>query len=325
MKIFVAGAGGFIGGHLVNDLISKNHNVICADIKPLKEWYQVNNKSKNFDKIDLKNLKNCEDITQDVNQVINLACDMGGIGYITTYKAECMLSVLVNTNLLIASKKNNIKNYFFSSSACIYPDNLQSNNKSLALKETDAYPANCQDGYGWEKLFSERMCRHFKEDFGLEVRISRFHNCYGPYGAWRDGREKAPAAIARKFVEAKLLKKNSVEIWGDGNQLRSFMYVDDAVIGIQKLINSNYPDPVNVGSSEDVSINKLSDILEEISGIKPKRNYNLNAPRGVFNRNSDNTLIKKLINWEPSISLKIGMEKTYKWIYDEFKKANNLN
>ena len=325
MKMLVTGAGGFIGGHLVNDLIQKGYQVISVDRKPFDEWYQINTNSNNIEKLDLKEFDNCKKITKGIDQVINLACDMGGIGYITNYKADCMLSVLVNTNLLRASKENNLKNYFFASSACIYPHNLQLSNEALALKETDAYPANCQDGYGWEKLFSERMCRHFQEDFGFQVRIARFHNCYGPYGAWKGGREKAPAAMARKFVEAKLLKKNDIEIWGDGNQVRSFMYVDDAVTGIQKLINSNYSDPLNVGSSEDVSINRLSDILEEISGIKPKRNYNLDSPQGVYNRNSDNTLIKKIINWEPSIGLKSGMEKTYKWIYDEFKKTNNLN
>lgn len=325
MKILVAGAGGFIGGHLVNDLISKKHDVVAVDRKPFNEWYQINNLSNNIEKLDLKNYDNCKKIINNIDQIINLACDMGGIGFISNYKAECMLSVLVNTNLLRASKDYNIKNYFFSSSACIYPYNLQSNEKSLALKETDAYPANCQDGYGWEKLFSERMCRHFQEDYGINVRIARFHNCYGPYGAWEGGREKAPAAIARKFVEAKLLKKNDIEIWGDGKQVRSFMYVDDVVIGIQKLISSNFSEPINVGSSEDVSINDLADTLEEISGIKPKRNYNLDQPQGVYNRNSDNTLIKKTLNWEPSISLKSGMEKTYKWIYDEFKKTNNLN
>ena len=323
MKILVAGAGGFIGGHLVNDLIIKKHNVISVDRKPFHDWYQLNELSNNIENLDLKELNNCQKVTKDIDHVINLACDMGGIGYITSYKADCMLSVLVNTNLLRASKDNSVKKFFFSSSACIYPHDLQSSNKSLALKESDAYPANCQDGYGWEKLFSERMCRHFKEDFGLKVSIARFHNCYGPYGAWKDGREKAPAAIARKFVEANLLKKNDIEIWGNGNQVRSFMYVDDVVTGIQKLIDSNFSEPLNVGSSEDVSINTLADILEEISGVKPKRNYNLSLPQGVYNRNSDNTLIKETLDWEPSISLKSGMEKTYKWIYDEFKKTKN--
>jgi GDP-D-mannose 3', 5'-epimerase len=324
MNILVAGAGGFIGGHLVNDLIIKKHNVISVDRKPFHDWYQLNELSNNIENLDLKELINCQKVTKNIDHVINLACDMGGIGYITSYKADCMLSVLVNTNLLRASKDNSVKKFFFSSSACIYPHDLQSSNKSLALKESDAYPANCQDGYGWEKLFSERMCRHFKEDFGLKVRIARFHNCYGPYGAWKGGREKAPAAIARKFVEAKLLKKDDIEIWGDGNQVRSFMYVDDVVTGIQKLIDSNFSEPLNVGSSEDVSINTLADILEEISGVKPKRNYNLSLPQGVYNRNSDNTLIKEIIDWEPSISLKSGMEKTFKWIYDEFKKNTKL-
>jgi len=322
MKILVAGAGGFIGGHLVNSLINKQNEVVAVDRKNFDKWFQINPLSSNHDNIDLKDFFNCQKFTKNTDQVINLACDMGGIGFITSFKTECMLSVFVNTNLLKASLENNIKKYLFSSSACVYPNNLQSNNKSLALKETDAYPADCQDGYGWEKLFSERMTRHFNEDYNLDTRIARFHNCYGPFSSWNDGREKAPAALARKFVEAKELKKKEIEIWGNGEQLRSFMYVDDAITGIEKLMNINYNQPLNIGSSEDISINKLVDILEEISGIKLKRNYDLNAPQGVFNRNSDNTLIKQITNWEPSIKIKDGMEKTYKWIYDEFKKTN---
>ncbi len=320
MNYYVAGAGGFIGGHLVNRLINNGHNVVAVDIKKKEEWFQINKSSKNFFEYDLKVLKNCQDTVEDIDVIINLACNMGGIGFITSYKAECMLSVLINTNLLMQAKERKVKKYFYSSSACIYPTNIQSDQKSVALKEETAYPANSEDGYGWEKLFSERMCKHFYEDFNLEVRVARFHNCYGPYGSWYGGREKAPAALTRKFVEAKIKEKNEIEIWGNGEQVRSFMYVDDCLDGVLKLIDSNFRDPINIGSSEDVTINEMADILEKISGVKPKRKYKLDAPRGVFNRNSDNTLIKKALKWEPSIKLADGLKTTFDWIFKEYKK-----
>ena len=320
MNYYVAGAGGFIGGHLVNRLINNGHNVVAVDIKKKEEWFQINKSSKNFFEYDLKVLKNCQDTVEDIDVIINLACNMGGIGFITSYKAECMLSVLINTNLLMQAKERKVKKYFYSSSACIYPTNIQSDQKSVALKEETAYPANSEDGYGWEKLFSERMCKHFYEDFNLEVRVARFHNCYGPYGSWYGGREKAPAALTRKFVEAKIKEKNEIEIWGNGEQVRSFMYVDDCLDGVLKLIDSNFRDPINIGSSEDVTINEMADILEKISGVKPKRKYKLDAPRGVFNRNSDNTLIKKALKWEPSIKLADGLKTTLDWIFKEYKK-----
>ena len=320
MNYYVAGAGGFIGGHLVNRLINNGHNVVAVDVKKKEEWFQINDSSKNFFECDLKVLKNCQDTVEDIDVIINLACNMGGIGFITSYKAECMLSVLINTNLLMQAKERKVKKYFYSSSACIYPTNIQSDQKSVALKEETAYPANSEDGYGWEKLFSERMCKHFYEDFNLEVRVARFHNCYGPYGSWYGGREKAPAALTRKFVEAKIKEKNEIEIWGNGEQVRSFMYVDDCLDGVLKLIDSNFRDPINIGSSEDVTINEMADILEKISGVKPKRKYKLDAPRGVFNRNSDNTLIKKALKWEPSIKLADGLKTTFDWIFKEYKK-----
>ena len=273
MNYYVAGAGGFIGGHLVNRLINNGHNVVAVDVKKKEEWFQINDSSKNFFECDLKVLKNCQDTVENIDVIINLACNMGGIGFITSYKAECMLSVLINTNLLMQAKEKKVKKYFYSSSACIYPTNIQSDQKSVALKEETAYPANSEDGYGWEKLFSERMCKHFYEDFNLEVRVARFHNCYGPYGSWYGGREKAPAALTRKFVEAKIKEKNEIEIWGNGEQVRSFMYVDDCLDGVLKLIDSNFRDPINIGSSEDVTINEMADILEKISGVKPKRKY----------------------------------------------------
>ncbi len=320
MNYYVAGAGGFIGGHLVNRLINNGHNVVAVDVKKKEEWFQINDSSKNFFECDLKVLKNCQDTVENIDVIINLACNMGGIGFITSYKAECMLSVLINTNLLMQAKEKKVKKYFYSSSACIYPTNIQSDQKSVALKEETAYPANSEDGYGWEKLFSERMCKHFYEDFNLEVRVARFHNCYGPYGSWYGGREKAPAALTRKFVEAKIKEKNEIEIWGNGEQVRSFMYVDDCLDGVLKLIDSNFRDPINIGSSEDVTINEMADILEKISGVKPKRKYKLDAPRGVFNRNSDNTLIKKALKWEPSIKLADGLKTTFDWIFKEYKK-----
>ena len=320
MNYYVAGAGGFIGGHLVNRLINNGHNVVAVDVKKKEEWFQINDSSKNFFECYLKVLKNCKDTVENIDVIINLACNMGGIGFITSYKAECMLSVLINTNLLMQAKEKKVKKYFYSSSACIYPTNIQSDQKSVALKEETAYPANSEDGYGWEKLFSERMCKHFYEDFNLEVRVARFHNCYGPYGSWYGGREKAPAALTRKFVEAKIKEKNEIEIWGNGEQVRSFMYVDDCLDGVLKLIDSNFRDPINIGSSEDVTINEMADILEKISGVKPKRKYKLDAPRGVFNRNSDNTLIKKALKWEPSIKLADGLKTTFDWIFKEYKK-----
>ena len=320
MNYYVAGAGGFIGGHLVNRLINNGHNVVAVDVKKKEEWFQINDSSKNFFECDLKVLKNCQDTVENIDVIINLACNMGGIGFITSYKAECMLSVLINTNLLMQAKEKKVKKYFYSSSACIYPTNIQSDQKSVALKEETAYPANSEDGYGWEKLFSERMCKHFYEDFNLEVRVARFHNCYGPYGSWYGGREKAPAALTRKFVEAKIKEKNEIEIWGNGEQVRSFMYVDDCLDGVLKLIDSNFRHPINIGSSEDVTINEMADILEKISGVKPKRKYKLDAPRGVFNRNSDNTLIKKALKWEPSIKLADGLKTTFDWIFKEYKK-----
>ncbi len=320
MKYYIAGAGGFIGGHLVNRLINDGNKVTAVDLKKKDDWFQINDKAENFFDCDLKILKNCENTVKDIDIIINLACNMGGIGFITSYKAECMLSVLINTNLLMQAKEKKIKKFFFSSSACIYPTNIQSEQKSVALKEDTAYPANSEDGYGWEKLFSERMCKHFFEDFNIDVRIARFHNCYGPNGSWFGGREKAPAALARKFVEAKIKKTNQIEIWGNGEQVRSFMYVEDCLDGILRLIDSNFRDPINIGSSEDVTINQMADILENISGIKPERSYKLDAPRGVFNRNSDNTLIKKTLNWEPSIKLVDGLKITFDWIFDEYQK-----
>jgi len=249
--------------------------------------------------------------------VFNLAADMGGMGFIETHKALCMLSVLINTNLLLAAKEHGVDRFFFSSSACVYNGEKQTSPDVVPLREQDAYPALPEDGYGWEKLFSERMCRHFREDFGVPTRVARYHNVYGPLGTWQGGREKAPAAICRKVIEAKLSGSGEIEIWGDGKQTRSFMYIDDCLVGTRAIAESEILEPLNLGSSELVTIDQLVDIVEEIAGIRVRRRYDLTAPKGVNGRNSDNTMIRKYLSWEPSTQLKAGMQKTYAWISDQ--------
>ena len=318
--ILVAGAGGFIGGELVNYL-RKNSNckIRAIDRKPISQWYQKFDDVENLS-LDLQREDNCYVAAENTKEIYNLAAEMGGMGFIEHNKALCMLSVLTNTHLLLAAKDNKTERFFFSSSACVYNGDKQKDPNITSLKEEDAYPALAEDGYGWEKLFSERMCRHFYEDYGLETRIARYHNVYGPYGTWDGGREKAPAAICRKVIKAKITGDHEIEIWGDGNQTRSFMYIDDCIKGSTMLMNSNFRDPINIGSSQKVTINQLVDIAEKIAGIKLNRKYKLDAPKGVNGRNSDNTLILNKFNWEPSISLETGLEKTYKWIYDQMNK-----
>jgi GDP-D-mannose 3',5'-epimerase len=316
-RILVAGAGGFIGGHLVKALREEGFEKIRAvDQKSISEWYQVFDDVENH-MLDLKELDACYKATEGVTQVYNLAADMGGMGFIELNKAACMLSVLINTHLLLAAKGAGVKRFFFASPACVYNAEKQKDPNLRALREEDAYPALPEDGYGWEKLFSERMNRHFREDFGLVTRIARYHNVYGPHGTYEGGREKAPAAICRKVIESKLSGNREIEIWGDGKQTRSFMYITDCVKGSRTLMESDFSEPLNVGSSELVSINRLVDIVEEIAGVKLKRSYNLLAPKGVNGRNSDNTLIEKVFHWQPSTSLRDGMELTYRWIYDQ--------
>ena len=315
--IVIAGAGGFIGGHLTADFVRQGFKRIRAvDVKPFDNWYQRFSEVENI-RGDLKDKITCEQACQGARYVFNLAADMGGMGFIESHKAECMLSVLINTHLLLAAKKNRVERFFFSSSACVYAAEKQHATNIIALKEEDAYPAMPEDGYGWEKLFSERMCRHFREDYGIATRMARYHNVYGPFGTYQGGREKAPAALCRKIINAKLSGNHEIQIWGDGEQTRSFMYIDDCIYGTQAIMNSNIIEPINLGSSELVSINQLVDIIEEIAGIKIKRKYKLDAPLGVRGRNSDNTLIQKKFGWEPSISLKDGLEKTFHWIYDQ--------
>src|SRR5271157_5176674 len=319
-KVIVCGGGGFIGGHLIADLRRQGVKEIrSADIKPLAEWHQVFPDVENL-RLDLQKRDACQQALQGAAIVYNLAADMGGMGFIENNRALCMLSVLINTHLLMAAKETGVQRFFYSSSACVYNADKQRDTNVTALKEADAYPAMPEDGYGWEKLFSERMCRHFREDFGIVTRVARFHNVYGPLGTWDGGREKAPAAICRKVIQAKLSGKHEIEIWGDGKQTRSFMYIEDCLKGIEAILASDILEPINLGSSELVSINQLVDMVEDIAGIKLKRSYNLKAPKGVNGRNSDNTLIKKYLGWEPCIRLRDGMEKTYRWIYDEMKK-----
>ena len=316
-KVVVCGGGGFIGGHLVGELFKQGYSDIrSVDIKPFDEWYQRYPEAENV-QLDLQRLDACQAALKGAGVVYNLAADMGGMGFIENNKCLCMLSVLINTHLCMAAKEVGAKRFFYASSACVYNGDKQKDPNVTALKEEDAYPALPEDGYGWEKLFSERMCRHYREDFGLQARVARFHNVYGPFGTYDGGREKAPAAICRKVIAAKMSGHHDIEIWGDGHQTRSFMYISDCLKGINMILRSDILEPINLGSSELVSINQLVDIVEEIAGIKLKRKYNLSAPKGVNGRNSDNTLIKKLLGWEPDTRLRDGMEKTYRWIYDQ--------
>jgi nucleoside-diphosphate-sugar epimerase len=317
--VLVAGAGGFIGGWLVRYLQEIGVTQLRAvDNKPIDEWYQalpgVDNRV-----ADLRSLEACREGVDGITQVYNLACDMGGMGFIEANKAHCMISVLINTHLLLAARDADVARHFYASSACIYNVDLQQSPDVTALREEDAYPALPEDGYGWEKLFSERMCRNFREDFGIQTRVARYHNVYGPHGTYDGGREKAPAAICRKVAAAKLAGEHDIEIWGDGEQTRSFMYIDDCLLGTTRIMESDIVDPINLGSSELVTINQLVDIVEEIAGVKLTRRYNLDAPKGVRGRNSDNTRILEQLGWEPSTPLSVGLEKTYAWIYDQLR------
>ena len=326
-KVLVVGAGGFIGGHLVKKILDNGNSVVASDIKPKEYWFQDFDTVENHYATDMKDISNCRKVTQGVDYVFNMACNMGGMGFIENNKAECMQSVLINTNLLIACNENKVQRYFFSSSACAYNKTKQEDVFIEGLKEEDAYPAEPEDGYGWEKLFSERMCRHFMEDYGLEVRVARYHNIYGPYGTYDGGREKAPAALCRKVIQAKKDKKDTIDVWGDGKQTRTFLYIDECVEGTLRLFDSNFSDPVNIGSDEQVSINQMIGIIEGISGGgELKKNYQLDKPKGVRGRSSNNDLVKKVLDWSYKMSLKDGLTKTYKWIESEMsQKGANLS
>jgi nucleoside-diphosphate-sugar epimerase len=321
-QVVVCGAGGFIGGHLVKNLLDRGVRVIRAvDLKPLKDWHQRSEGVENLC-LDLKEKKNCLLVATGADHIYQLAADMGGMGFIENNKALCMLNVLTSTNMLVAARELGVKRFFYSSSACVYNAQKQATPDAPALKESDAYPAQPEDGYGWEKLFSERMCRHFEEEFDIACRVARYHNVYGPYGSWTGGREKAPAAICRKVIAAKNSGIHEINIWGDGEQTRSFMFIDDCILGTEMIMNSNIREPINLGSSELVTINRLVDIAEEIAGIRLKRTYDLTAPKGVAGRNSDNSMILDRLDWQPSIRLRDGLEQTYRWIENEM--ANGI-
>jgi nucleoside-diphosphate-sugar epimerase len=316
MKILVAGAGGFIGGHLVKHLLSKNHEVRAIDIKPLANWFQLHSHAQNL-QMDLKDFENCIDCTKNIEWIYNLACDMGGVAFIVSNISSCLLNVSINTNLIRAAILNNSKRYFFSSTACIYNTSLQHDPNSLALKEEYAYPALPEEGYGWEKLFSEKLCQSVNDEEKLVTRIARFHNVYGPHGSFADGREKAPAAICYKIAKAQIRQDYNIEIWGDGTQTRSFMYIDDCIQGIEKIMHSDVSEPLNLGSSIRVTINQLVNVVEKIAGISARKKYLIDMPVGVLGRSSDNSKIQNLLGWQPSIEIENGLCETYKWIYEK--------
>lgn len=316
MKVLVAGGGGFIGGHLVRALIADGVDVRAVDDKRVEDWHQCHPEAENVVG-DLSRREVADAAVAGCDQVYNLACDMGGMGYIETHKALCMLSVLINTHLLVAARDHGVERYFFASSACVYPQSLQSAPQIAGLREPDAYPADPEDGYGWEKLFSERMCRHFSEDFSVDTRVARFHNVYGPHGTWDGGREKAPAAICRKIAVAKRTGVHEIEVWGDGRQTRSFLYIDDCIEGTRRLMDSHVRVPVNIGSSESVSIEEMIRIVEDIAGITVARRHDLRAPQGVRGRTSDNTFVLEQLGWVPTTPLADGLRRTYEWIERE--------
>jgi GDP-D-mannose 3',5'-epimerase len=324
-KILICGAGGFIGGHLASRYINDpNYQLICVDIKPKEYWFQIFDNAENYS-LDLKDYNNTLKVTKGVDYIFNLACNMGGMGFIENNKAECMLSVLINTNLLRAAILNKCERYLFSSSACVYNGSKQKDTFIPGLKETDAYPADPEDGYGWEKLFSERMCRHFSEDFGLQTRVVRFHNIYGPFGTFDGGREKAPAALCRKIIESKKNNLEKIDVWGDGEQTRSFLYIEDCLDGMLKVFFSNSDQVYNVGSEEQVSINQMIEKIEEISKYKVSKNHQLDKPLGVRGRSSNNDFMKKSLKWEPKITLSEGLSKTYGWIEDQINSNTNID
>jgi nucleoside-diphosphate-sugar epimerase len=316
--IVVAGAGGFIGGHLVADLLRRGERRVRAiDCKPLDAWQQVHDGVENV-VADLSRRESCQSACEGASRVYQLAADMGGMGFIENHKAACMLSVLTNTHMLLAARDQGVERFFYASSACVYAADKQGDPRVRPLREEDAYPAMPEDGYGWEKLFSERMIHHFHEDFGLETRVARYHNVYGPLGTWEGGREKAPAALCRKVVEAIVSGDHSIQIWGNGLQTRSFMYIDDCIEGTLRIADGTLSEPFNLGSSELVTLNQLVDVIEEIAGVRLTRYYDPDAPIGVAGRNSDNTRLRAALGWEPSVSLRSGLEKTYKWIHDAY-------
>lgn len=318
----VTGAGGFIGGHLVGELLALGKKVRAVDVKPLADWHQLHRGAMNLS-ADLALWQPAQAAVSGAETVYNLACDMGGAGYLAYNKAAAMCSVLISTHVLRAAQQAGVARYFFASTACVYSTVRQSDPNVVPLREADAYPAMPDDGYGWEKLFGERMCRHFSEDYELPTRVARLHNIYGPYGTWDGGREKAPAAICRKVAEAVVDCTDRIRIWGDGQQTRSFAYIDDCLHGIDLVTGGADPSPVNLGSDELVTINQLVDLVEEIADVRLHREYDLEAPQGVRGRNSDNTEMLRRYGWAPSTPLADGLERLYPWIYDQVKRARS--
>ncbi len=319
-KVLVTGAGGFIGHHLVKYLVAKGYWVRGVDIK--EPEYEPSY-SDEFLLMDLRRHDNCLVTTHGVSHVYNLAADMGGIGYITAFLADISRNyILINTHMLEAAHINSVAKYFYSSSACIYPMYLQTNEDSTPLKEEDAYPADAEEGYGWEKLFAEKLCEYYHQDYGLQTRIARFHNVYGPLGTYDGGKEKAPAAICRKLAVAK--DGDEIEVWGDGQQTRSFMYIDDCTEGIYRIMQSDISKPLNLGMDVMISVDGLVDLISDISGKSITKNHDLTKPQGVRGRNSDNTLLKTLLEWEPNISLREGLQTTYSWIHNQIKCQDDI-
>lgn len=318
--IVITGAGGFIAGALTRYFHDQGFTRIRAiDKKPLPQWYQRVEGVESLC-LDLSEKENAIRAVEGAVEVYNLAADMGGMGFIERFRVECLRSILINTHLLEAAYRAGARRYFFSSSACAYNTTLQQDPHVRALKESDAYPAMAERGYGWEKLMSEMFCQEYWAERGMKTAIARFHNVYGPHGTWFGGREKAPAALSRKVIEAKDTGVHEIEIWGDGTQTRSFMYIDDCVLGVDMIMHSDdlIATPINLGSSELISINDLVSLIEEIAGVRLQRKYDLGAPRGVAGRNSDNTFIKSVLGWEPSTPLRQGMQKTYAWIEQQY-------